>query len=242
MYFWASIFFSASIAIASFHCGVPSQNDYRFPNAQLPAIQESPATYDHWNQAQLSEDQQNQKCNTNSTTLLSRLNAINEWHPRKIDYLEFVNIKILQQDRLKIVTHPDFELPVLIKIVNSLLEMPSLKQESTIYRLLHGTGATPEFLGHVTEDGQVIGFITEYIEEVRSIRDRNVQGCLNTLRTLHDRGIAHGDAHDGNCLIRKDGTAALIDFELSLETWSNEEFARDLDIMSRCIQALPGSS
>jgi tRNA A-37 threonylcarbamoyl transferase component Bud32 len=69
-----------------------------------------------------------------------------------------------------------------------------------------------------------------------------MQGCLAALHSLHQRGIAHGDAHDGNCLIRKNGSSVLIDFELSVKTWSHEEFERDLDIMGRCIQALSEQS
>jgi len=159
------------------------------------------------------------------------------WQPRKIDYLEFVIIEALQEDRLQIVTHPEFNAPVLIKIASSLLDIPSLERETSVYRLLHGSGATPAFLGQVVHGGRIIGFIIEYIVEVPSIRARNIQGCLAALRSLHQRGIAHGDAHDGNCLIRKDGSAILIDFELSLEIWSREEFERDLDVMGRCIQA-----
>ena len=162
---------------------------------------------------------------------------MNNWHPRRLEYLEFITVQTLQPDRLQVVTHPDFDAPVLVKIASFPWEIPSLEREVTVYQLLHGSRATPEFLGHVVEGGRAIGFITEYIGEVPSMRDRHMQGCLAALRKLHQRGIAHGDAHDGNCLIRKDGSAALIDFELSLETWSHEEFERDLDIMGRCIDA-----
>ena len=56
-------------------------------------------------------------------------------------------------------------------------------------RLLHGTGATPEFLGHVTEGNRAIGCITQYIGEVLLVRDKNMRGCLGALRSLHQRGI-----------------------------------------------------
>ncbi|CZR67234.1 uncharacterized protein PAC_17133 [Phialocephala subalpina] len=190
-----------------------------------------------WNEAHIHLDRHTGTYSIRNTTLTSHLEMINNWHPRKIDYLEFVKVEMLQHDRLQVVTHPDFDAPVLIKIASFPWDIPSLEREATVYQLLHGSGATPEFLGHVTEGGRAIGFITEYIGEVPSIRGRNMQGCLAALRILHQRGIAHGDAHNGNCLIRKDGSSVLIDFELSLETWSHEEFGRDLDIMGRCIQA-----
>ncbi|KAE9366454.1 hypothetical protein N431DRAFT_94267 [Stipitochalara longipes BDJ] len=173
--------------------------------------------------------------NTNNTTLTTPRQIIDStWHPRKISLNSFTTLKTLQKDRLEIVTHPSFSVPVLIKLASL--------HEATAYRLLHGSGATPEFLGFVTEDSQAIGFITEYIdiesepELSREERVRGKQGCLTALHALHERGIAHGDAHDGNCMVRSNGSSVLIDFELFLETWEKEEFERDLDIMERCIE------
>jgi serine/threonine protein kinase len=190
-----------------------------------------------WNEAHIHLDGHTGTHSISNTTRTSYLEMMDNWHPRKTDYLEFVKVETLQQDRLQVVTHPDFDAPVLIKIASFPWEIPSLEREATVYRLLHGSGATPEFLGYVTEGSRSIGFITEYIEEVSSVRGRNMRGCLAALRSLHQRGIAHGDAHDGNCMIRKNESSILIDFELSVETWSQEEFERDLDIMGRCIQA-----
>lgn len=191
-----------------------------------------------WNEAYIYLDGHTGVPNVINTTRTSRLGVMVGWHPRKIDYLEFVNVKTLQQDRLQVMTHPNFDAPILIKIASFPWDIPSLEREATIYRLLHGSGVTPEFLGHVTKGGRAIGFITEYIREIPLIRRRSLQGCLIALRNLHQRGIAHGDAHEGNCLIREDGSSVLIDFELSVETWLSEEFDRDLDIMGRCIQAI----
>jgi hypothetical protein len=191
-----------------------------------------------WDEAYIHLDRHTRTYSISNTTRRSHLELMGFWHPRKIDYLEFTKVETLQPDRLQVVTHADFDAPVLIKIASFPSDVPSLKREAMSYRLLQGSGATPEYLGHVTENGRAIGFISEYIEEVLSIRGRNKQGCLAALHSLHQRGIAHGDAHDGNCLIRKNGSSVLIDFELSVETWSREEFERDLDIMGRCIQAL----
>jgi hypothetical protein len=191
-----------------------------------------------WNEAHIYLDRHTGIYQIYNTTMTSHLEMANSWHPRRIDYLEFAKVETLQHDRLQVVAHAEFDAPVLIKIASFPWEIQSLEQEARMYQLLHGSKATPEFLGYVTERGRTIGFITEYIKEVLSIRERNMQGCLGALRKLHQRGIAHGDAHDGNCLIRTDGSSVLIDFELSLETWSQDEFERDIDIMGRCIGVL----
>ncbi|OAA65557.1 Protein kinase-like domain protein [Niveomyces insectorum RCEF 264] len=163
------------------------------------------------------------------------------WRPRKTEYREFAVMESLQPNRMEVLTHPDFDAPVLVKMARLARDAASLEHEVAMYRLLYGSGITPEFLGYVAEDGRTIGFIMEYIRGGNSTtRNRNnMQGCLAALRRLHQRGIAHGDAHDGNCLLREDGSAVLVDFELSMETRSPSEFERDLDIMDRCIRTLP---
>ncbi|KAE8445402.1 hypothetical protein EG329_013415 [Mollisiaceae sp. DMI_Dod_QoI] len=186
-----------------------------------------------WNEAYIQLDRRTGTYSISNTTRTTHREMKDDWHPRKIDYLEFSTVETLQHDRLQVVTHPDFDAPVLIKIASFPWETADLEREATMYRLLQGSGATAEFLGHVTEGGRAIGFITEYVDEVPVTRSRNMHGCLTALGRLHQRGIAHGDAHDGNCLIRQDGSAVLIDFELSVETWAHEEFERDLDIMGR---------
>lgn len=188
-----------------------------------------------WNEAHIHLDKDTGTHSISNTTR-PHLEMMGNWHPRNIDYLEFVNVKTLQHDRLQVVAHPEFDAPVLIKIASFPWEIPSLEREAIMYQLLHGSEATPEFLGYVTEGSRTIGFITEYIKEIPSIRRRNMASCLAALRNIHQRGIAHGDAHDGNCMIRNDGSSVLVDFELSVETWSSQEFERDLNIMSRCIQ------
>lgn len=154
------------------------------------------------------------------------------WHPLRIDSRELFEVEAIQPGRLGIVQHPHFGAePVLIKIADA--------HEATIYRLLYDLGVTPSFLGHVTQSGRVVGFITEIIHlherpPVVSVSSRR-QACLAALRKLHARGIAHGDAHGENCLLREDGTAALIDFELSAETSSRAEFDRDLWVMHHTV-------
>lgn len=189
---------------------------------------------DSWDEDYIALDKYTEPHNMCNTTKKSHSDNRNR---RKLEYLEFIEVETLQQDRVQVVAHPQFDEPVLIKIDNSSGEFSSLQREAMVYQILHGSGITPEFLGHVTEAGRPIGFITEYIKELPSIRAKSLKGCLAVLHALHRRGISHGDAHDGNCITRGNGSSVLIDFELSVETTAQEEFERDLDIMGRCIQA-----
>ncbi|KAN0089914.1 hypothetical protein V8E51_018493 [Hyaloscypha variabilis] len=149
--------------------------------------------------------------------------SINNWQPPLIPQTHFTALKTLQPSRLFLATHPLFSAPVILKL-RSLYEVDA-------YRILHGLGVTPEFLGYVTDGSQTIGFVTEFIdsEEVEEENGgRGKEGCLSALEKVHERGIAHGDAHDGNCMVRADGSAVLIDWELYVETWEPAEFERGL--------------
>lgn len=161
------------------------------------------------------------------------------WHPRLVAIDDLIPMKALQPGRLEVVQHPDFGTsPILMKIADA--------HEAKMYRLLSNLGVTPQFLGHVTEgvgdNHSVIGFITEYVQPRRSAakeRKRTItrrEACLAALRQIHRHGIAHGDAHEGNCLARGDGTAVLVDFELSLESGGRAEFDRDLWIMDHTVE------
>lgn len=160
---------------------------------------------------------------------------ISGWHPRKVELHDLVPIHTIQPRRLEVVLHhAEFgQTPVLAKLAASPKDLPSLSHEDAMYRLLYGLDVTPRFLGLVTTDGRIVGFLTEYVEphETSFSSGSKFRACLAALRKMHTRGIAHGDAHGENCLMRGDGSAVLIDFELTLETSAQAEFDRDLWIM-----------
>ncbi|KAK7697089.1 hypothetical protein SLS64_013940 [Diaporthe eres] len=162
---------------------------------------------------------------------------VTPWHPRTIEYNDSVKVATIQEGRLEVVQHPELGTqPLLVKRAALPEYIDSISRETAFYRLLDGLGVTPLFLGHVTESGRITGFLAEYVQpqeedEKRHGREDGTEACLAALRRMHARGIAHMDAHGGNCLVRGDGSAALIDFELAEETSSGEEFERDLWVM-----------
>lgn len=161
------------------------------------------------------------------------------WHPRRVELHDLVPVKSIQAHRLEVVHHPELVMtPVLAKLAASPKDLASLAREDTIYRLLYDLNVTPLFLGHVTVDGLIVGFLTEYVQSKGSddtlgpSPPGKTEACLAALRSMHAKGIAHGDAHGENCLARGDGSAVLIDFELALETSAQAELDRDLWIMA----------
>lgn len=162
---------------------------------------------------------------------------IKPWHPRIIEYGNLVKVVTIQEGRLEVVQHPDLGTKgVLVKRAALPEYIDSISREAHFYRLLDGLGVTPLFLGHVTDGDRITGFLAEFVQHQeddgkRHDRDGGTEACLAALRRMHARGIAHMDAHGGNCLVREDGSAAIVDFELAEETSSVAEYERDLWVM-----------
>lgn len=162
---------------------------------------------------------------------------IRPWHPRIVEYGDLVKVATIQEGRLEVVQHPHLGTKgVLVKRAALPEYIDSISRETHFYRILDGLGVTPLFLGHVEEGGRITGFLAEYVQQqeddgTRHGRDGGTEACLAALRRMHTRGIAHMDAHGGNCLVREDGSAAIVDFELAEETSSVAEYERDLWVM-----------
>lgn len=86
----------------------------------------------------------------------------------------------------------------------------------------------PRFLGHLTENGRVIGFLLEKIEGTyASLSDLPL--CAAALKTLHSMGIAHGDVNKHNFVVeRETRQVKLIDFEHA-KLFSEEKGRRELE-------------
>ena len=157
-----------------------------------------------------------------------RILELTAWHNHSVDYFElrkmfqhpFARLCGKRNDSMFLVRHESLMrtagvMVAFMKIANALPELRNISAELRVYQELEGSGIAPRFIGHVTENGRVVGFLTEYLEDAYPPRLSNFKACATVLGKLHAKGIIHGDAHSGNFLIKSDGTAVLIDFELS---------------------------
>ncbi|RYP45283.1 hypothetical protein DL768_008359 [Monosporascus sp. mg162] len=148
----------------------------------------------------------------------------NAWHPTRIDYFDLTPVtKDLKshrkkkycsdaEEKLRLVTHLSFELPVLMKIVEFPGRLRCMEKEARAYQVLDGKGIAPRFLRHVTEAGRVVGFLLEWIEGARPTDVSDLGACIGALQRLHEQGLAHGTPHLDNLLV-KEGKVILTDFE-----------------------------
>ena len=162
---------------------------------------------------------------------------IQPWHRLSVDYfalqklfqIPFVSLNGRRSDTLWMVRNDALPAgtPALMKIA----EVPPLdlvKAETEVYRMLDGKGAAPQFLGHITENDRIIGFMTEFIQDVRPAHAGDFEACRAALAKLHAVGYTHGDVHSGNFLIKPDGPAMIIDFEYARKTSDEATFEAEM--------------
>jgi predicted Ser/Thr protein kinase len=156
-----------------------------------------------------------------------------QWHHNRINCLELEKTEQLTAMALEAVPGPvlpdTLALPatMIAKIARFEWEIPRIEQETRAYQLLEGSGLAPRFLGHVHENGRIMGFLLEKIEgRPASIQD--LSACETALRALHKLGYVHGDVNRYNFLVTEEG-AKLLDFESLQESASPESMSTELE-------------
>lgn len=146
------------------------------------------------------------------------------WHPNRVDYSDLCIEKQLLDipgvtDKVAVVTHPCHVGRMAMKIegfnTGQTRLLQGLTRETDVYRLIDGKEVAPEFLGHIMDGENCIGFLTDYIADTKPATKYSQKLCLETLEKFHHATkMLHCDLHVKNFLIHEQGTKAyLIDFE-----------------------------
>ncbi|WAO90714.1 Protein kinase domain-containing protein [Fusarium falciforme] len=106
--------------------------------------------------------------------------------------------------------------------------IPQVEHETTKHQGQDEHRIAPEFLGHLNENGRVIGFLMEQVVgDYASLDD--LPACETTLRRLHTMGLVHGDVKRFNFVVdRSTGQARIIDFEHA-EPYDEEKAQLELE-------------
>ena len=163
---------------------------------------------------------------------------IEPWHSVSVDYFElhrivqilFTSLVGRLSDTLWIVSHKSLPQSALMKI-KEVPPFDSLKNETEVYRAVEGKGIAPQFFGHLTENGRIVGTLTEHFNDIRHPHEGDLEACQKALSKLHEIGYLHGDVHSGNFLMHVDGSATLIDFERSKKNTEKAAFDREMTIL-----------
>ncbi|PSS10957.1 hypothetical protein M430DRAFT_37085 [Amorphotheca resinae ATCC 22711] len=140
------------------------------------------------------------------------------WHHRRIDVLSLKHIKRHRSNVHEVLYGGR---PAISKIALFEWDFHRIGNETRVYSTLmkhqdqHPAEppCAPKFLGHLTENDRVIGFLLEKVEgEFASIDD--MPNCKKVLHRLHGMGLIHGDVNRYNFIVdRSNNNVRMIDFE-----------------------------
>nr|POE53541.1 hypothetical protein CFP56_28763 [Quercus suber] len=125
-------------------------------------------------------------------------------------------------------SHSRFSQPIIVKFARFAWGMGWLESETAAYGWIDGRSIGPDFLGHVTEHGRVIGSMTSRVENARHATPQDYIRCREALQVLHGMGIKHGDINKYNFLLHGD-SVTLIDFEMAAQNSQSKELQDELE-------------
>lgn len=157
------------------------------------------------------------------------------WHATCINHRELRKPKRLRQN-IHIVSHPLFDRPVVAKFTKFPWQTPYLEAETAAYQWVEGSDIAPRFLGRLTEEGRVIGFVLEYVDNARAAGPGDLAACQSVLKKLHSLGIKHGDINKHNFLVQHDGRVVLLDFETAKKDASIDELEAEYQQLTKSLQ------
>jgi predicted Ser/Thr protein kinase len=136
------------------------------------------------------------------------------WNPRLVDCFDIKRIELLTllTQECKWVTPYQQPEAMIAKMARFYWEVPYIEAETQMYQVLEGTGIAPKLLGHIHEEGRVMGILLEKVPDGRTAEPADLERCKAALRRFHKLGYLHGDCNKYNFIIRPDGVV-LLDFE-----------------------------
>ncbi|KAK8192035.1 hypothetical protein IWZ00DRAFT_545138 [Phyllosticta capitalensis] len=206
-----------------------------FPLASLPPL---PYQDDTWTTAHISRAASSGELTTRlSTKPLAGVRSI--WDRARIDVLDLQLQSLRDCD-------DNAKVGVIVKVTRFEWEIRRIERETQAYQMLEQRGASdmaPRFLGHVHEDGRVMGLLLEKWDGRSggaSIED--LSACEAALARFHGLGLLHGDANRYNFLVGQDGCGEvkLIDFECFKEGASEKMRAEELQSLRDQLQDTSG--
>lgn len=197
-----------------------------FTNLPLPKLPTG-----HWNDELVTKDTMDGRPYFVHANLTQFPGVRNTWHKTYIDYLE-LSIGRKLRTGIYEAKHSLFDDTVVVKFARFSWEIQYLENKTTAYQWIFGYDIAPQFLGHLTEHGRVIGLIMERITGARHAGIKDVEICGKVLSRLHDLGVQHGDINRFNFLVRN-SRAILIDFDTARK-------CHDRDMLLQEFENLPG--
>ncbi|KAI9677623.1 MAG: hypothetical protein M1817_006577 [Caeruleum heppii] len=203
--------------------GVYQVADMVFPPFLLPKLPPFPSG--DWNLGQISRSPETGQPEFAWTEYKAFSGVTHLWHPVRVDYLSLRLGKMLMSNVYEVETD-QFSGSVIAKFARFPYETIDMDEETQAYEWIEGRGIGPRFLGHLTEEGRVTGFLLEKVEGQHATVE-DLPACKAIVSRLHDLGIIHNDLNKHNFLV-KDERAVLVDFQCARKSDDPAEMRREL--------------
>ncbi|PWY80997.1 alpha-galactosidase A precursor [Aspergillus eucalypticola CBS 122712] len=223
-----------SIKYITIDPGVYSAEDMYFGPSLASILPELPPG--DWNDGLVTKDAKNGRAYFASVKSTQIPGVRNHWHGTYVDYLG-LSVGRKLRTGLYEVKSPSLDCTAVAKFARFPWEIQYIENETSAYQWISGHDIGPRFLGHLTEDGRVIGFLMEHISNARHAGAQDVETCREVLSRLHGLGILHGDTNRFNFLIH-DSKATLIDFDTARKCDDPDVLKQELENLPACLKDL----
>lgn len=202
--------------------GVYDEDDYSFPSILIPKL--PPLPPGSWNKGHITRTEENPKPHFAWTRHVNLPRITSTWHGKFVDYNSLAFGENLMPN-VSTAFHSELG-GVIAKFARFEWEIGAYQAETEAYQWIEGHGIGPRFLGHLTEDGRVIGFLLQKVDgHYAGIED--LPRCEEVVRKLHSLGVVHGDLNRYNFIVAED-RVILIDFETAAKSQDEGEMAAEL--------------
>jgi len=131
------------------------------------------------------------------------------WHNTKIDIIPLPVVRAIKANCFKVQYDGDW---AIAKFARFDWEIRFIETETAIYQTIDEHNIAPKFLGHLHENGRVVGLLLAYMEGRRPQTEQDYGMCASVLSRLHNLGLVHGDVNLDNFIVTGI-EAKLVDFE-----------------------------
>ncbi|KIL88879.1 alpha-galactosidase a precursor [Fusarium avenaceum] len=191
-----------------------------------------------WNKGRISKDPVTGAVCFSAASRAHLPGVVSIWNTTHIDHLDLQMSQKLRSNVYE-ATSSRFNSPVIAKFARFPWEVPQLEAETTAYQWIQGQQIGPSFLGHLTEEGRVIGIVMARIANCRHATPDDFAVCHQALSKLHRIGIKHGDINKHNFLVHA-GRATLIDFDNASRTTSSNELEAEMRSLQEQLSDMSG--
>jgi predicted Ser/Thr protein kinase len=202
-------------------CMVLDDSDYGFPPAIRNLLPKSIDT--SYNHAFIDSS------GTSNFSIRQFEEVTTLWHNINIDITTLPVVGAIKANCFKVLHEGEW---AIAKFARFDWEIRFIEAETAIYWTIEKHDIAPKFLGHLHENGRVVGILLEYIDGRRPRKEQDYETCAHALSRLHDLGLVHGDVNLDNFIVTGVGEAQLVDFE-NCKLGTKEERMREVKQLER---------